>query len=101
MVNVYVACNLSDKVILWKVLSNVKAAYQDLAWCFCGDFNAMRSINERRGIRERNGQSSEISSFNSFINNNFLLELPLLGKKYTWFKSNGSGKSRLDRVLVS
>jgi len=29
------------------------------------------------------------------------LDLPIVGKKYTWFKSNGSAKSRLDRILVS
>jgi len=30
-----------------------------------------------------------------------LLDLPLVGKKYTWFKENGSAKSKLDRVLVT
>jgi len=29
-----------------------------------------------------------------------MLELPYVGKKFTWFNSNGSAKSRLDRVLV-
>jgi len=29
------------------------------------------------------------------------LDLPIVGKKYTWFKANGSAKSRLDRILVS
>ena len=24
-----------------------------------------------------------------------------MGKKYTWYKANGTAKSRLDRVLVS
>jgi len=32
---------------------------------------------------------------------NSLFELPVVGKLFTWFKSNGSAKSRLDRVLVS
>lgn len=29
------------------------------------------------------------------------MDLPIVGKKYTWFKENGSTKSRLDKMLVS
>ena len=29
------------------------------------------------------------------------MKLPVVGKKYTWFKANGSTNTRLDRVLVS
>jgi len=29
------------------------------------------------------------------------MDLPIVGKKYTWFKANGSAKRKLDRVLVS
>jgi len=29
------------------------------------------------------------------------VQLPLMGKKFTWFKANDSTKSRFDRVLVS
>jgi len=29
------------------------------------------------------------------------VELPIVGKKFTWYKSDGSAKSRLDRFLVS
>jgi len=28
------------------------------------------------------------------------LEVPIVGKKYTWYKSNGPTKSKLERVLV-
>jgi len=101
VVNVYAACSLSEKKTLWEDLSNFKAASQVLVWCLCGDFNAIRSRNERKGVRERASQSGEIIGFNSFIDTNSLFELPLVGKNFTWFKSNGSAKSRLDRVLVS
>jgi len=76
-------------------------ASQDSVWCFCGDFNAIRSRSERKGVRNRGDQSSEIFGFNSFIGSNLLLDLLIVGKKYMWFKSNGSTKSRPDRVLVS
>jgi len=101
MVNVYVACSLNDKKTLWEDLSNIKRASQEKAWCFCGDFNAVRSCTERKGTRVGVDHSREIVGFNSFIEANLLLDLPIVGKKYTWFKSNGSAKSRIDRVLVS
>jgi len=93
IVNVYVACALSEKERLWEELTNIKMVSQD--------FNAIRTRNERKGVSNRDGNSREISGFNKFIDINLLLKLPLVGKKYTWFKANGSAKSRLDRVLVS
>ena len=100
VVNVYAACNLSDKKILWEELSSIKRACQDKVWCLCGDFNVARSRSERKGIRDRADQSREIVGFNNFIDTNALLDLPIVGKIFTWFKANGSAKSRLDRVLV-
>jgi len=67
---------------------------------FLGDFNAVRSRSKRKGIRVGVDHSSEIVGFNNFIDANLLLDLPIVGKNYTWFKSNGSTKSIIDRVLV-
>ena len=82
VVNVYAARNLNDNVVLWEELTNIKSAYQNLAWCFCGDFNGVRCVNERNDARER-GNQSKIRGFNNFIERNFLLDLPIVGKKYT------------------
>jgi len=101
VVNVYAACNLKDKVVLWETLTTLKQSYVNLAWCVCGDFNAVRSEDERKGIRGSSSQKKEINGFNCFIESNGLVDLPFVGKKYTWFKSNGIAKSRLDRILVS
>ena len=101
MVNVYAACTLNDKKILWEELSKVKLASQEKVWCFCGDFNAVRCRSKRKGIRVGFDHSSEIVGFNSFIDTNLLMDLPIVGKNYTWFKANGSAKSRINRVLVS
>jgi len=101
MVNVYAACSMNNKKTLWEDLSNIKRASQEKVWCFCGDFNAVRSCTKRKGTRVGVDLSSEIVGFNSFIDTNLLLDLPIVGKKYTWFKSNGSAKSRIDRVLVT
>ncbi|XP_068486497.1 uncharacterized protein [Phaseolus vulgaris] len=43
----------------------------------------------------------KIGDFNEFIDKNMLVELPLVGKKFTWYKPDGFAKSRLDRFLVS
>ena len=105
IVNIYYVCILRDKKLLWEELTNIKAAFQELVWCFCGDFNTIRSRRKRKGSSGRGdiscGHTSEINGFNRFIESNLLLDLPIVGKKYTWFKANGSAKSRLDRVLVS
>jgi len=92
---------LRDKKTLWEELSNIKATSQDVVWCLCGDFNATRSQSERKGSTGREDHASEIKGFNSFIDDNIFLDIPIVGKKYTWFNSNGLAKSRLDRVLVT
>ena len=61
----------------------------------------MRRENERKGLRGLSSQKKEIEDFNYFIDSNGLLDIPAVGKKYTWFKANGTAKSRLDRCLVS
>ena len=101
VVNIYAACNLSAKISLWEAITSLKRSYQNMAGCFCGDFNVVRREDERKGIRIGSSQRKEISGFNSFIDENSMVDIPTVGKKYTWFKPNGTAKSRLDRVLVS
>jgi len=45
--------------------------------------------------------SREIRGFNEFIEKAELLDIPMIGRKFTWYKPNGMTKSRIDRVLVS
>ena len=101
MVNVYATCNYMDKVTLWEVLTSLKRTYQNMVGCFCGDFNVVRREYERKGIRGGSSQKKEMSGFKCFIDTNCLVDIPSVGKKYTWFKSNGTAKSRLDRFLVA
>jgi len=98
VVNIYVACNLRDKKTLWMELSNIKSSSQEAYWCLCGDFNAIRSRAERKGSTNRVDYISEIRGS---IDDKLLLDIPIVGKKYTWFNSNGLEKSRIDRVLVT
>jgi len=68
--------------------------------CVCGDFNAVTSVEERRSAR---GVVSPLdgSSFNNFIDDNMLIDFPLYGRRFTWFKGDGITMSRLDMFLLS
>jgi len=33
VVNVYAACNMQDKILLWEALTTFKQSHQNLAWC--------------------------------------------------------------------
>ncbi|CAJ2673056.1 unnamed protein product [Trifolium pratense] len=68
--------------------------------CVCGDFNAVRSVDERVSANDGYRPSDHIH-FNRFIDDNTLIDLPLCGRKFTWFKGDGRSMSRLDRFLLS
>ena len=39
--------------------------------------------------------------FGLFIDDNELTDFPLCGRRYTWFKGDGTSMSRIDRILLS
>jgi len=68
--------------------------------CLCGDFNSVRSLEERRGKGSFTQQhDSEI--FNKFIDDGSLVDLPICGRLFTWYCGDGFSMSRLDRFLLS
>ncbi|PNX99671.1 cysteine-rich receptor-like protein kinase, partial [Trifolium pratense] len=72
-------------------------------WCVVGDFNAVCSMEERVGINMEDGRllSTEVSDFRNFVENLELVDLPLLGRRFTWYQSSGKAMSRIDRILIS
>jgi hypothetical protein len=40
-------------------------------------------------------------AFNRFIDDNFLVDLPLCGHRFTWYRGDDLSMSRLDRFLLS
>ncbi|XVF33934.1 hypothetical protein REPUB_Repub18cG0013800 [Reevesia pubescens] len=94
--NVYAPCDLVDKNLLWSELLSLTSNSSDNC-CFAGDFNAIRSVFERRGCVESDAGAAD---FNGFINSGCLFDVPLNGSKFTWF-GPGNKNSRLDHVLVS
>ncbi|PNY14688.1 cysteine-rich receptor-like protein kinase, partial [Trifolium pratense] len=100
LANVYAPCDPGAKQVLWDSLSVKIQALGSSRVCVCGDFNAIRSIDERCSVRD-GYRSSDHIPFNRFIDDNTLIDLPLCGRKFTWFKGDGRSMNRLDRFLLS
>lgn len=70
-----------------------------LAWLACGDFNLIRSRNERQGPSFNISLSNR---FNNLISDLHLIELPLHNRKFTWARSASStSKALLDRFFCT
>ncbi|MCH86589.1 hypothetical protein A2U01_0007447, partial [Trifolium medium] len=102
-VNVYSKCDLASKRRLWDILQMSKGGFGGGAWCIVSDFNAVLHREERRGVNNATFQSSpsELVDFQAFVHNMDLIDLPVLGRKFTWFHPNEITMSRIDRALVS
>ncbi|KAK2407515.1 hypothetical protein QL285_043126 [Trifolium repens] len=103
IVNVYSKCDLSGKRRLWESLVMSRNELGRGAWCVLGDFNAVLHRNERKGVNFVAGSSSlaELTEFGEFVAEMELVDLLVLGRRFTWFHPNGVSMSRIDRVLVS
>jgi len=53
------------------------------------------------GVSLVSDYSREIARFNEFIKKSELLDISMVGRKFTWYKLKGSVKSRIGRILVS
>ena len=101
IVNVYAPCDLVGKKALWDDLRQLKASNPGGLWCVIGDFNSIRSSEERISLSQRRVDPHDISVFNQWISDMELQEIKCVGSSYTWIRPNGYVKSRLDRFLVS
>nr|KYP50896.1 hypothetical protein KK1_027251 [Cajanus cajan] len=66
-----------------------KRGFGSCLWCIVGDFNTVRRQDERNGVIGEYGVR-DMEEFNSFIRDMELIDIPLVGKRFTWFKSYGS-----------
>lgn len=85
---------------MWDRIKLVIRQYGDCSICIGGDFNSIRFDHERRGGSGQNNRR-DMRAFEEFISDANLFDLPLHGRKYTWYRPNGRCKSRLDRFLVN
>ncbi|CAJ2632672.1 unnamed protein product [Trifolium pratense] len=65
-----------------------------------GDFNVVLKVGERRGSSGGGGQA-ERDNFAHFTDVMEVVDVPVMGKKFSWFNADGSTMSRLDHFLVS
>nr|GEY88882.1 putative RNA-directed DNA polymerase, eukaryota, reverse transcriptase zinc-binding domain protein [Tanacetum cinerariifolium] len=94
---VYAPQSPSRKISLWSSISNDLANWDGIS-VIMGDFNVVRKECERFGsvFCER-----QATSFNDFIVDNSLIDIPLGGYSFTWTNKWGTKMSKLDRFLVS
>ncbi|MCI42273.1 endonuclease/exonuclease/phosphatase family protein, partial [Trifolium medium] len=93
--NVYAPCDGGAKQRLRDSLSVRIQTLGRRRVFVCGNFNAVKHVDERHSPRGGKRSLDHIS-FNRFIDDNHLINLPLDGRKFTWFKGDGLSMSRLD-----
>ncbi|XP_028071217.1 uncharacterized protein LOC114273615 [Camellia sinensis] len=97
-VNVHAPNEVYERSRFWNMLYGLRSSFCN-PWCLAGDFNEIQNLGEIRGCSRRD---RGIKEFNLFIENIELLDLPMLGRQFTWCNSNeGERWSRIDRVLMS
>jgi len=100
LINVYVPCDVEAKRALWDRLIPLIIDNQNVSLCACGDFNSVRGRDEKKG-RGTTFRQVDADLFNNFIDNSSLIDLPICGRLFTWYRGDGVSMSRLDRYLLS
>jgi hypothetical protein len=96
VVNVYAKCNLQEKRRLWRDILMSKGGFEGELWCVLGDFNSVKDPSERRGssLLSSGGRGTEMREFNEFLDDVELIDLPLIGRIFSWCHANGVAMSR-------
>ncbi|KAL2974380.1 hypothetical protein AAZX31_14G101500 [Glycine max] len=101
IVNIYSPCDLALKRSLWEQIRQIRNANLGGLWCVVGDFNTSRRPSERLGVCQRVQDEKTMKEFNEWIADLEVEDVPCVGRKFTWYRPNGTTKSRLDKFLVS
>ncbi|XP_022031161.1 uncharacterized protein LOC110932111 [Helianthus annuus] len=96
IINVYAPQRTADKLCLWNKIREVMNGVDGM-WVIAGDFNAVRSQDERKNSSFKNVCAR---NFNEFIFEENLMEYDLKGRKFTCIRDNGRKMSKIDRFLV-
>ncbi|GJU26768.1 RNA-directed DNA polymerase, eukaryota [Tanacetum coccineum] len=97
IVVVYAPQSSACKRLLWEYISSLITRWNGET-IVMGDFNVVRSTDERLGSRF-NQSSAKV--FNQFIESSGLVDIKLEGYSFTWSHPSGKKMSKLDRFLVS
>ncbi|GJU38233.1 RNA-directed DNA polymerase, eukaryota [Tanacetum coccineum] len=97
LISVYAPQSCSSKRMLWSYLASLITSWNGES-LIMGDFNEVRSIEERWGS-VFNVQGAK--AFNSFISSSGLIDIQLEGYSFTWAHPSATNMSKLDRFLIS
>jgi exonuclease III len=100
IVNVYSPCQISGKIRLWEELLSFKQQSAEGEWCVGGDFNVVLLASERHSSSNV-GRQRERILFNHFMEDMEVIDVSVLGKKFSWFSGDGKSMSIIDRFLLS
>ncbi|GKV27815.1 hypothetical protein SLEP1_g36939 [Rubroshorea leprosula] len=91
--DVYSLCDKQGKHRLRDELLNIIEEYGVGNWCIGGDFNAIRDMGEKKG---KWYDPIDVRDFSKFITDAGLEDIPMAGRKFTWYKSDSTAMSKLD-----
>jgi mannosylglycoprotein endo-beta-mannosidase len=98
LTNIYAPCTSEGKLSFLNWFKNIDMPI-DTKWLIVGDFNLMRSPDNRN---KHGGNLQEMFAFNEAISKLRLVELPLKGCKFTWTnKQHSPLLERLDWFFTS
>ena len=100
IVTIYSPCDINRKRILWDSVKQLRQALVGGLWCILGDFNSIRRPGERFTSGHSLAEDNSSREFNEWIDDLEVLEVPWLGRNFTWYRPNGASRSRLDRFLI-
>ncbi|XP_026399713.1 uncharacterized protein LOC113295596 [Papaver somniferum] len=95
---IYAPSNYIIRKDFWREIEEVRR-YWSLPWVVGGDWNVITFIHERTSCTKSN---NAMRNFNRFISRHELIDLPMIGARYTWTNNQVQCvRSRIDRILVS
>ena len=100
VINVYAQGDVSRQQSLWDNISIRLVTYAEQNVCACRDFNDVCHVSERRSVGTFS-RFTGMDGLNQFVDINILVDLPLWGRSYTWYKGDGKSMSRIDCFLLS
>ncbi|XP_022019330.1 uncharacterized protein LOC110919364 [Helianthus annuus] len=95
LLNVYAPQSTVAKRQLWEEISVLINSY-DGQWVLAGDFNVVRSLDERKHSKFKKACAE---NFNNFIFENGLREYPLQGRRFTCSRDNGRKLNHFSIIL--
>ncbi|KAL4387080.1 hypothetical protein GQ457_09G021970 [Hibiscus cannabinus] len=98
LVNVYAPNDSNERCVFFDSLTDILKSLQT-PFILGGDFNAVKMKEEKIGSTN---DFNAMRKFAEFINCNNLVDLPMCGSSFTWFRSGTNiSASKIDRFLVS